>query len=123
MSNFYKTPAYISWDNMIQRCTNKNHNKYKDYGGRGIAVCKQWLHFSNFLASMGDRPIGTTLDRYPNGEGNYEPGNCRWASIYAQNINRRRKRIGPRLKDGRHFFSPYANYLLRLEGKSRKDVL
>lgn len=52
-------------------------------------VCDRWQVFANFLADMGERPDGTTLDRYPDPAGNYEPGNCRWATPYAQRHNRR----------------------------------
>jgi hypothetical protein len=75
---------------MIQRCTNPKQKKYKFYGGRGIKVCKRWRDFRHFLADMGERPSGTTLDRRENEKG-YEPGNCRWATTEEQLANRRRK--------------------------------
>lgn len=84
-----RTPTYNTWMNMIQRCTNANAPGYKHYGGRGITVCERWLKFENFLADMGERPEGLTLDRIDN-DGNYEPGNCRWATCEQQNANRRR---------------------------------
>jgi hypothetical protein len=74
---------------MKQRCLNPNNKNYKDYGGDGITVCERWIKFENFLEDMGERPIGTTLDRFPNKRGNYEPGNCRWATLSEQNKNRR----------------------------------
>jgi len=83
-------PAYYSWRKMIERCTNKNHAQYKDYGGRGIAVCQRWRHsFSDFVHDMKPRPNGKTLDRYPDPDGNYEPGNCRWATPEEQAAHRR----------------------------------
>ena len=82
------TPTYRSWYAMIQRCTNPRNHKYRDYGGRGISVCKRWRSFENFLADMGERPAGLTLDRRDN-DGSYEPGNCRWATSHEQARNKR----------------------------------
>jgi hypothetical protein len=80
--------AYSSWKNMIGRCTNPRNTKWDYYGGRGITVCARWREdFENFLTDMGERPIGKTLDRYPNNDGNYEPSNCRWASKQQQRNN------------------------------------
>ena len=86
----WRTPAYTSWDGIIQRCTNPKHPHWELYGGRGIKVCKRWREsFLAFFADMGQRPIGTTIDRYPNMNGNYEPGNCRWATHEQQHNNKR----------------------------------
>jgi hypothetical protein len=82
------SPTYSSWAAMKQRCLNQNHPKYRNWGGRGIAVCDRWLKFENFLADMGERPVGKTLDRI-NNDGDYEPGNCRWATPAQQVANRR----------------------------------
>lgn len=82
------TPIYNSWNAMKQRCLNPNASKYRDYGARGITVCDRWLTFENFYADMGVRPEGKTLDRIDN-DGNYEPGNCRWATPAQQSQNQR----------------------------------
>lgn len=84
----YATPTYRSWASMIARCTNKKHRQFHDYGGRGITVCERWKSFINFLADMGERPAERTLDRV-DPDGNYEPGNCRWATALEQRHNRR----------------------------------
>lgn len=85
--------TYRSWMSMRDRCTNPNYKRWEDYGGRGIKVCERWLDsFEAFLADMGERPPGKTLDRYPDVNGDYEPGNCRWATLKEQRANRRDSR-------------------------------
>jgi hypothetical protein len=93
--------TYTSWRQMIQRCTNKNHAQYGDYGGKGIRICEHWRKsFPSFAQDMGRRPEGKTLDRYPNQSGNYEPGNCRWATPKEQAQNRRKpERLPPTLQE------------------------
>lgn len=80
---------------MLQRCQNPNNPRYKDYGGRGIAVCERWQKFPNFLADMGERPEGLQLERKDN-DGNYERCNCVWADRKTQMANRRNTRKQPR---------------------------
>jgi hypothetical protein len=87
------TGAYRSWAQMKSRCSNPRHHAYASYGGRGITVCDRWQSFEAFLADMGDRPKGMTLDRYPDVNGNYELANCRWATPREQQGNRRVNRI------------------------------
>jgi hypothetical protein len=83
------SPTYRSWAMMVQRCTNPRHDAYRYYGARGLSVCDRWREsFAAFLDDMGERPVGTTLDRIDNAKG-YEPGNCRWATQREQNRNRK----------------------------------
>ena len=80
--------TYYIWAAMVQRCTNPNNKSWKWYGARGITVCDRWLTFENFLADMGEKPAGRSIDRIDN-DGNYEPSNCRWATASQQVKNRR----------------------------------
>ena len=86
------SPTYQSWMAMKRRCLIPTNASWKWYGGRGIAVCERWQTFENFLADMGERPKGRTLDRRDN-NGNYGPDNCRWATAKEQIANRRLREI------------------------------
>lgn len=82
------TPEYGVWAAMKRRCLNPNVRHYERYGGRGIRVCGRWMEFQNFLADMGSRPSSRhQLDRIDN-DGDYAPGNCRWALVKTQSRNR-----------------------------------
>lgn len=91
----HKHELYNSWLKMIHRCENPNS---KNYGGRGIKVCKRWRSFAAFLKDilkdLGPRPPGKTLDRYPDNDGDYKPGNVRWAHQFQQVHNKRPRRPG-----------------------------
>lgn len=82
------SPTYRSWQAMKQRCMNSNHTAYPRYGGAGITVCQRWMTFDNFIADMGERPEGHTLDR-KNSKKGYSKANCRWATSQVQFENKR----------------------------------
>lgn len=86
------TRTWRSWQGMKNRCRNEKNPSYYRYGGRGIQVHEPWLKFENFLADMGERPEGMSLDRI-DVNGNYEPSNCQWATSTEQRVNQR-----PRLR-------------------------
>lgn len=83
------TLTYARWKSMRQRCNDSKADNFKHYGAKGVTVCERWQDFAAFLADMGACPSqAKTLDRYPNANGIYEPGNCRWATKAEQNRNR-----------------------------------
>ena len=84
-----RTRTYRIWRNMHTRCYYKNSRTY--YGNRGIIVCERWFKFDNFLKDMGKCPENRSIDRI-NNDGNYEPGNCRWATATQQANNKRKPR-------------------------------
>ena len=124
--------AFGSWRSALSRCVDPTNGQYKDYGGRGITMCERWLDYRNFLADMGERPSGLSLDRI-NNNGGYEPGNCRWATRAQQARNTRRNvlingvhqvdvaraagladgTVMRRLKAGREVSAPAFTYLAR----------
>jgi hypothetical protein len=88
------TPEYTVWALMKQRCNNPRSTAFFYYGARGIGVCERWTNsFEAFLADMGRRPSPQhSIDRYPDNDGDYEPGNCRWATKQEQQVNKKRRR-------------------------------
>ena len=84
-----RSSEYLIYHAMLDRCYNKNHREYANYGGRGIRICDRWLKsFEYFLMDMGMRPSNKhSIDRFPNNDGNYEPANCRWATSSEQTRN------------------------------------
>jgi hypothetical protein len=90
-----KTPEFAAWQQLNKRCYVEDDQSFKHYGGRGIKVCDRWREsFANFFADMGPRPGKEySIDRYPDNDGNYEPGNCRWTTDAQQCRNTRTTRL------------------------------
>lgn len=101
-----KSRVWNIWSCMLSRCYYDKHVSFRYYGARGIKVCDRWREsFESFYADMGDPPSDShSLDRYPNNDGNYEPGNCRWATSVEQASNRRKPWLVYKIDDGKHVF-------------------
>jgi hypothetical protein len=85
-----RNPLYVTWMAIKQRCYNEKHHSYPRYGGKGVKVCERWLEdFEVFANDMGKRPDGFSLDRIDS-DGDYTPGNCRWANALTQGQNKRK---------------------------------
>ena len=116
-------PEYWAWKNMKARCRNTRLEEFPRYGGRGISVCEAWINdFQKFLSDVGKRPSAEhSLDRFPNPDGNYEPGNVRWATLSEQRTNQSitSPRKSPRRKTHCKRGHPYdsANTMLLPEGR------
>src|ERR1051325_1987407 len=104
--------TYTSWQILIQRCQNPKNPAYPNYGGAGITVCERWQVFENFLADMGERASELySIDRIDN-SGNYEPGNCRWATKKQQQRNRQ----------GNHFITAFGETCTIAEWAERSQL-
>ena len=113
-----KHPMYGAWHAMRQRCSNPKNEQYRNYGGRGIKVCSRWATFWNFLEDVGNRPEGYSLDRIDN-DGNYEPGNVRWATPLQQSNNRRLPMLTLKNKSGEpgvHFCNRQRRWIVKHKG-------
>lgn len=106
-------PEYQCWRDMRSRCEKPNHHDYHNYGGRGITVCNEWGSYTRFIADMGRRPEGLTLDRI-NNDGNYEPDNCRWTDYTVQNMNKRPSSRSKTGVSGVHWCKQKQKYQARL---------
>lgn len=87
------TRTYRIWNGMRTRCNNPNDPKFHLYGGAGVRITERWDNFANFFADMGEAPAGMSIDRFPDRDGDYAPGNCRWATPSEQNNNLRTTRF------------------------------
>jgi len=93
------TKEYRAWQDMWQRCSNKNNARYKDYGGRGITICPEWSSFDEFLKDVGVAPkICLSIDRIEN-DGDYEPKNCKWSTKSEQQRNKRNSHRGNKKRE------------------------
>lgn len=106
------TKIYARWRGMMSRCYKKNMKFFNRYGGRGIKVCKRWHNFENFYVDMGNPPFeGAQLDRYPNNDGDYELGNCRWATSKENNNNRHNSKQ-EKFRTSIHYKNKYQSYII-----------
>lgn len=122
-----RTPMKVCWENMLRRCSDPKLPAYKWYGARGIKVCERWRVFDNFLADMGERPSPAhSLDRFPNNDGDYEPGNCRWATNEQQMNNKRSPARGSKVLmdlQGRRFGRLVVTAFSRVRDKPLKQAM
>ena len=115
-----RTPEYQCWINMWVRCTNPNNPQYKDYGGRGIYVCKRWSDFVNFFTDMGPRPKGHSIERIDN-DGPYSPKNCHWTTRRDQQRNRRSYRVSL-AREAERLGIKYGTLWMRLKRQQMKGI-
>lgn len=117
-----KTLEYRSWKGVLERCRNSSSPHYANYGARGISICERWISsFPNFIEDMGLRPTpGHSIDRI-NVDGNYEPGNCRWATRSEQQRNKRPMAKKTHCKRG-HEFAVHGTYAVGRDRKGRTCI-
>ena len=116
---------YASWQAMLNRCYRKADPGYATYGEAGIVVADRWRDFGSFIADMGERPPNATIDRFPDGAGNYSPDNCRWATPHEQAVNRGTTRLTFDLVEeihGRHEHGESNASIARRVGVSRCHI-
>lgn len=123
------TRTHAAWLEMRRRCCNPRSQAWPNYGGRGIVACAHWQTFENFLADMGECPIGMEIDRQ-NVNGNYEPGNCRWATLVEQANNKRNNRMVDGLtvaqvadRDGIKYSTAYYRHVVRGHALARDHLV
>lgn len=107
-------PLYVTYRNMLRRCTKTDDKDYPMYGGRGITVCDRWTGtdgFTNFIADMVAKQPGMSLDRIDNSKG-YSPDNCRWATSREQALNTRKNNAHPNVYWAKHRESWYVQFLV-----------
>lgn len=117
----YGTRAYKIWGGMKSRCTNPNVKHYTSYGGRGIKVCERWMSFEAFHDDMGDPPPGMSIERL-DVNGDYEPGNCVWASASDQGRNTRRTKLDAETVVGLRSGELSRNEVIERTGCARSTV-
>lgn len=116
------TPTYNSWLCIKQRCLNKNNHHWSVYGGRGIGIEESWLVFENFLKDMGERPKDTTIDRIDNNKG-YSKDNCKWSTIYEQQINHRVRKDNKTGERNIMWYKPYKQYQVQVRRNHKRKTV